>query len=127
MGGNAILARPPRVVRNATCLLGLNTWASARGAGGAAAPPLDFGSRCISESTFSKQLPAAVTTAASCNQKGLFYRPCSSKFPNFLALAREPEQKQFLWQARAKIVNFFLLFHSFYMYNALLYAVNLTL
>ena len=51
---------------------------------------------------FFQQLPAAVTTAVSCNQKGLLKRPCSSKFRNFLALAREPYRKKFVWQARPK-------------------------
>ena len=36
-----------------------------RGAGGGQLPPLDFGSRCISESTFSQQLPAAVSAGES--------------------------------------------------------------
>ena len=53
-------------------------------------PPGFWAKVYMSKSTFLKQLPAAVSTGASCNHKRLFYRPCSSKFPNSLALAREP-------------------------------------
>ena len=81
--------------------------------GGQLPPPLDFGSRCISGRTFYKQLPAAVTTAASCTQKGLFYRPCRSKFPNFLcACARTVPKSVFVAGAREKW-SIFLLFIAF--------------
>ena len=90
-------------------------------------PAPGFWVKVYLESTFSQQLPGAVTTAASCNQKGLFYRPCSSKFQNFLALTRESPLKQFLWQERAREIVNFLLFLSLQVYNALFHAVHLTL
>ena len=47
----------------------------------------------------SLQLPATIKKAILC--------PCSLKFPNFLALAREPYRERFVWQERANTGRFF--------------------
>ena len=89
------------------------------GQGGQLPPPWFWVKVYLGEHFFS--------TAASCNRIRLFYRPYSSKFPNFSrAGARTLSKTVFVADALEKR-SIFLPFHSFYMYNALIHAVKLTL